>query len=167
MLSVKQRHKELNKTHWYFLQQQSSSSSSNRFIEHDVSTRKLGPSSGIRPSFLNRSIYTFFVALPWCCYASPEIFFFRMKSQMQPLDGALQVNPITHFLLLFNTFFLPISFATTGVRGSLCRKHYRAQRDKTKQSAATVIQAGKKIKFGLGLSLRSHVHVAVATQNKE
>ena len=40
-------------------QQQSSSSSSNRFIEHDVSTRKLGPSSGIRPSFLNRSIYTF------------------------------------------------------------------------------------------------------------
>ena len=49
---------------WLFLnnfsaQQQSSSSSSNRFIEHDVSTRKLGPSSGIRPSFLNRSIYTF------------------------------------------------------------------------------------------------------------
>ena len=40
-------------------QQQSSSSSSNRFIEHDVSTRKLGPSSGIRPNFLNRSIYTF------------------------------------------------------------------------------------------------------------
>ena len=29
-------------------QQQSSSSSSNCFIEHDVSTRKLGPSSGIR-----------------------------------------------------------------------------------------------------------------------
>ena len=29
------------------VQQQSSSSSSNRFIEHDVSTRKLGPSSGI------------------------------------------------------------------------------------------------------------------------
>ena len=28
------------------IQQQSSSSSSNRFIEHDVSTRKLGPSSG-------------------------------------------------------------------------------------------------------------------------
>ena len=27
--------------------QQSSSSSSNRFIEHDVSVRKLGPSSGI------------------------------------------------------------------------------------------------------------------------
>ena len=41
------------------IQQQSSSSSSNPFIEHDVSTRKLGPSSGIRPSFLNRSIYTF------------------------------------------------------------------------------------------------------------
>ena len=36
-------------------QQQSSSSSSNRFIEHDVSTRKLGPSSGIRPSFLNET----------------------------------------------------------------------------------------------------------------
>ena len=44
---------------WLYSQQQSSSSSSNRFIEHDVSTRKLGPSSGIRPSFLNRSIYTF------------------------------------------------------------------------------------------------------------
>ena len=29
-----------------YIQQQSSSSSSNRFIEHDVSTRKLGPSSG-------------------------------------------------------------------------------------------------------------------------
>ena len=42
-----------------FLQQQGSSSSSNRFIEHDVSTRKLGPSSGIRPSFLNRPIYTY------------------------------------------------------------------------------------------------------------
>ena len=47
---------------WLYIQQQSSSSSSNRFIEHDVSTRKLGPSSGIRPSFLNRSIYTF------CCF---------------------------------------------------------------------------------------------------
>ena len=34
-------------------QQQSSSSSSNRFIEHDVSTtRKLGPSSGIRENEL-------------------------------------------------------------------------------------------------------------------
>ena len=44
---------------WLYIQQQSSSSSSNRFIEHDVSTRKLGPFSGIRPSFLNRSIYTF------------------------------------------------------------------------------------------------------------
>ena len=32
---------------WLYIQQQSSSSSSNRFIEHDVSTRKLGPSSGI------------------------------------------------------------------------------------------------------------------------
>ena len=41
---------------WLYIQQQSSSSSSNRFIEHDVSTRKLGSSSGIRPSFLNRSI---------------------------------------------------------------------------------------------------------------
>ena len=30
---------------WLYIQQQSSSSSSNRFIEHDVSTRKLGPSS--------------------------------------------------------------------------------------------------------------------------
>ena len=39
---------------WLYSQQQSSSSSSNRFIEHDVSTRKLGPSSGIRPSFLNK-----------------------------------------------------------------------------------------------------------------
>ena len=38
-------------------QQQSSSSSSNRFIEHDVSTWKLGPSLGIRPRFLNRPIY--------------------------------------------------------------------------------------------------------------
>ena len=28
-------------------------------LKHDVSTRKLGPSSGIRPSFLNRPIYTF------------------------------------------------------------------------------------------------------------
>ena len=39
---------------WLYSQQQSSSSSSNRFIEHDVSTRKLGPSSGIPeegPSF--------------------------------------------------------------------------------------------------------------------
>ena len=45
-------------TMYMYLQQQSSSFSSNRFIEHDVSTRKLGPSSGIRPSFLNRSIYT-------------------------------------------------------------------------------------------------------------
>ena len=27
-----------------------------RFIEHDVSTQKLEPSSGIRPSFLNRPI---------------------------------------------------------------------------------------------------------------
>ena len=44
---------------WLYIQQQSSSSSSNRFIEHDLSTRKLGPSSGIRPSFLNRPIYTF------------------------------------------------------------------------------------------------------------
>ena len=58
---------------WLYSQQQSSSFSSNRFIEHDVSTRKLGPSSGIRPSFLNRSIYTFLVALSRCCYASPEI----------------------------------------------------------------------------------------------
>ena len=33
-------------------QQQSSSSSSNRFIEHDVSTRKLGPSSGRRTLLL-------------------------------------------------------------------------------------------------------------------
>ena len=30
------------------------------FIEHDVSTRKLGPSSGIRPSFLNRPINVVF-----------------------------------------------------------------------------------------------------------
>ena len=58
---------------WLYSQQQSSSSSSNRFIKHDVSTRKLGPSSGIRPSFLNRSILYFFVALSRCCYASPEI----------------------------------------------------------------------------------------------
>ena len=36
-------------------QQQSSSPSSNRFIEHDVSTRKLGSSSGIRPSFLKQT----------------------------------------------------------------------------------------------------------------
>ena len=42
-----------------YIQQQSSSFSCNRFIEHDVSTEKLGPSSGIRPSFLNRLIYTF------------------------------------------------------------------------------------------------------------
>ena len=43
----------------FLLQQQSSSSSSNRFIEHNIATRKLRPSSGIRPSFLNRPIYTF------------------------------------------------------------------------------------------------------------
>ena len=52
------------------VQQQSSSSASNRFIEHDISTRKLGPSLGIRPSFLNRPIYTF---MSGCCYALPEI----------------------------------------------------------------------------------------------
>ena len=46
----------------FLKQQQSSSSSSNRFIEHGVSTRKLGPSSGISPSFLNRPIYTFMLA---------------------------------------------------------------------------------------------------------
>ena len=45
-------------------QQQSSSSSSNHFIEHDISTRKLGPSSGIHPSFLNRPIYTFMLLCP-------------------------------------------------------------------------------------------------------
>ena len=37
---------------WLYIQQQSSSSSSNRFTEHDVSTWTLGPSSGIRPSFI-------------------------------------------------------------------------------------------------------------------
>ena len=63
---VEQKHNVMREAQDFFfliditnIQQQSSSSSSNRFIEHDVSTRKLGPSSGIRPSFLNRSIYTF------------------------------------------------------------------------------------------------------------
>ena len=45
-----------------YIQQQSSSSSSNGFIKHDVSTRKLEPSSGIRPSFLTDP----FILL--CCY---------------------------------------------------------------------------------------------------
>ena len=40
-------------------QRKCSSSSNIRFIEHEVSTRKLGPSSGIRPRFPNRPIYTF------------------------------------------------------------------------------------------------------------
>ena len=59
---------------WLYIQQQSSLSSSNRFIEHDVSTWKLGPSSGIRPSFLNRPIYTFMLLCLGVATHCPKLF---------------------------------------------------------------------------------------------
>ena len=65
-------------------QQQSSLFSSNRFIEHDVSTRKLGPSSGIRPSFLNRSIYTFLLLLP---YAAKSLAVLSVKTYLRSTYG--------------------------------------------------------------------------------
>ena len=49
-----------------FTQQQSSSSSRNRFIEHKVSTRKLGPFSGIHPGFLKSPICTFTILMVHC-----------------------------------------------------------------------------------------------------
>ena len=59
---------------WLYIYQQSSSSSSNRFIEHDVSTRKLGPSSGIRPIFLNRPIFAFMLLCLGVATHRPKLF---------------------------------------------------------------------------------------------